>query len=330
MKENQVKISGGTRSSVMANRQNGGDGVRGCRSRARAQVGNSCRFTSRRWEHGERMRLSKLHGLGNDFLVLLDDGSSGPVGTERARALCHRRTGVGADGLIRSTRRAAGVVSFELLNADGSAAEMSGNGARCLGLAAARAGWWEDRSQPLTLITSVGERRLDWQVGDLEDAQLRVAMGAVTPLGDPAKAGEGRTATGGEARWTSWAVRVGNPHSVVLIDGPMPAVDVLEGTLGGIDPGADLNFEFAVRGPEVGALTMVVRERGAGWTQACGTGSVAAAWAAHQHGWVGRLVTVHNPGGSVQVDLSEPTARLIGPATFVATVEVADSEQARP
>ncbi len=271
------------------------------------------------------MRLSKLHGLGNDFLVLLDDGSVGPVAPERARALCQRRTGVGADGLIRSERLDGAAISFELVNADGSAAEMSGNGARCLGLAAAREGWWEDRSRPLALRTPAGERRVDWQAGDLEDASLRVSMGEVKPLEEPLDAG-GRVVAEGEGRWR-WMVDVGNPHTVVLLEGPMPSPEGLAaalapGRVGGPGP-AECNYEFVVRGPEVGALTMVVHERGAGWTSACGTGSVAAAWAAHQQGWVGRMVTVHNPGGPVQVDLSEPEAGLIGPASFVATVEVA-------
>ncbi len=273
------------------------------------------------------MRLCKLHGLGNDFLVLLDDGSAGSDGLVApgcAMALCHRRTGVGADGLIRSEQLGGGAVSFELLNADGSPAEMSGNGARCLGLAAARAGWWQDRSQPLALRTPVGERLLEWQGGDLGQASLRVGMGPVRALSGPAEQRRQLFAGGDGSR--EWPVDVGNPHVVALLDGPMPALGELERVLGPVracGPGGagDFNYEFVVQGPEEGALTMVVNERGVGWTQACGTGSVAAAWAAHQQGWTGRLVTVHNPGGAVQVDLSEPEARLTGPAVFVATVE---------
>ena len=126
---------------------------------------------------------------------------------------------------------------------------------------------------------------------------------------------------------------VGNPHGVTLVDAVLPSLEQLDAALAGVVPGGptDINYEFVVRGPDVGALTMVVRERGAGWTQACGTGSVAAAWAAHQQGWVGRLVTVHNPGGPVQVDLSGPEARLIGSAAFIADVEVPDrSHGSRP
>jgi len=171
----------------------------------------------------------------------------------------------------------------------------------------------------------VGERRLDWQDGDLVEASLRVAMGGVTPLGDPSEQG-GRRADGQlGGPWTMWSVSVGNPHAVALIDGPMPPPAQLEEALPLLQRGSpgDVNVEFVVRGPDVGGLTLVVHERGAGWTEACGTGSVAAAWAANQQGWVGRLVTVHNPGGSVQVDLSEPEARLTGPAVFVADIDVA-------
>jgi len=264
------------------------------------------------------MHLSKLHGLGNDFLVLLDDGSGGSVAPERARALCHRHTGVGADGLIRSERLGGGAITFALSNADGSPAEMSGNGARCLALAAARAGWWEDTGRPLVLRTPAGERRLEWQGGDLDEASLRVGMGPVRSFGDPADRGRRLVADGDGSR--GWMVDVGNPHAVALLDGPMPERRELEVVT--TAEAADVNYEFVVRGPEVGAVTMVVHERGVGWTRACGTGSVAAAWAAHQQGWVGRLVTVHNPGGAVQVDLSGPEARLTGPATFVATVKV--------
>ncbi len=264
------------------------------------------------------MQLFKLHGLGNDFLVLLEDGPRGPVTAGQAAALCRRDTGVGADGLIRSERLGGGAVSFALSNADGSPAEMSGNGARCLALAAARAGWWEDTGQPLVLRTPAGERQLEWQGGDLDEASLRVGMGPVRSLGDPADRGRRLVADGDGS--CGWMVDVGNPHAVALLEGPMPARQELEVVT--TAAAADVNYEFVVRGPEVGALTMIVHERGVGWTRACGTGSVAAAWAAHQQGWVGRLVTVHNPGGAVQVDLSGPEARLTGPATFVATVEV--------
>ena len=87
------------------------------------------------------MRLTKHHGLGNDFLVLLDLDDSHPVSPEMAVALCDRRTGLGADGLLRATPGTRGAdVTMELFNADGSVAEMSGNGVRCLAQAVFQSG----------------------------------------------------------------------------------------------------------------------------------------------------------------------------------------------
>ena len=87
------------------------------------------------------MRLTKHHALGNDFLVLLDLDGIRPVASEQAAALCDRRTGVGADGLMRVTAGTDGAdVTMLLLNADGSEAEISGNGIRCLAQAVFQAG----------------------------------------------------------------------------------------------------------------------------------------------------------------------------------------------
>src|SRR3954469_15863907 len=86
------------------------------------------------------MRLSKYPGLGNDFLVLIDADGNQPVDADLARRVCDRHRGVGADGLIRTTRSKAADLVMELWNADGSRAEMSGNGIRCLVHAAVDAG----------------------------------------------------------------------------------------------------------------------------------------------------------------------------------------------
>src|SRR3546814_12653698 len=90
------------------------------------------------------MRLTKHHGLGNDFLVLLDLDGIRPVSPQDAVALCDRRRGIGADGLMRVTAGTDGAdgadVTMRLLNADGSVAEMSGNGLRCLAQAVVQAG----------------------------------------------------------------------------------------------------------------------------------------------------------------------------------------------
>jgi len=116
---------------------------------------------------------------------------------------------------------------------------------------------------------------------------------------------------------------LGNPHTVVGVD-DVTAIDLA--LIGAQVP--DINLEVIAPGPEPGAITMRVHERGVGITQACGTGACASAWAAAQWGWVptnAREVTVHMDGGDVAILLDAPrTGRvtLVGPATFVAVVEV--------
>lgn len=111
------------------------------------------------------IRLTKHQALGNDFLVLLDETNDRAlrVGADLARHLCHRTLGVGADGLIHGTRPSGGEtgvdVVMHLFNADGSRAEMSGNGVRCLAQAVMIA---RDRTDPLVVRTDAGLRRLEW------------------------------------------------------------------------------------------------------------------------------------------------------------------------
>lgn len=243
------------------------------------------------------MRLTKHHGLGNDFLVLLDEDGTAPVDAALARALCDRRRGVGADGLIR----VGPGVTMELRNADGSRAEMSGNGIRCLAQAVARHRGVTDVE--LDVATDAGPRHVSLH-GDV----AAVDMGAATDLD--------LTTEPDPAALKVAAVGMGNPHEVRLyaeradLDA---AADAFAMT--------DRNVEFVLAGPGPDELTMRVVERGAGETQACGTGACAAAHAAARWGLVGDAATVHMPGGDVTVTLGA-TITLTGPVTYVATVEV--------
>src|SRR5262249_34011035 len=135
------------------------------------------------------MRLTKHHGLGNDFLVVLDPDASHPLDSEVARALCDRHTGVGADGLIRATPAggAVGRVRMELRTADGSRAEMSGNGIRCLGQALVL-GWPGapgEAGTELAIETDAGLRTVTVHGAvDPVTLELSVAMGPATVEGD--------------------------------------------------------------------------------------------------------------------------------------------------
>lgn len=260
--------------------------------------------------------LHKLHGLGNDFLVLLDAAGTAEPGPELAAAACDRHTGIGADGLILGRRLGPDrELSFRLWNADGSEAEMSGNGMRCLAHAALDAGWVEP-DRPFGVMTPAGRREVTIRRGAAAgEAWAVVDMGAVKVRpdgGERCNIGHG-----------SLLVDLGNPHLVVL--GPDPTtVDVaaLGPALERSDP-AGLNVEFATLGPEPDSITMRVWERGVGETRACGTGSCAAAAALHHWGRVGRAVTVYQPGGAVAVELRpDGTATLAGPSVFIAECQV--------
>ena len=238
--------------------------------------------------------LTKHHGLGNDFLVLLDtdDRFAGDTETPAmAVALCDRHRGIGADGLIRLGPN----LRMHLYNADGSRAEMSGNGIRCLAQAIVDGG--VHGGPDFEIQTDAGPK---W-VAASYTGQYTVDMG-------PARIVSSDAAT------RRAEVDTGNPHLVLADEGQ----DLLQ--LGAQHP--DVNVELIAAGNQGFDLTMRVHERGAGITQACGSGSVASAVAAHHWGLVGTTVTVHNPGGDVQVELKDETTLLTGPAVFIARIEV--------
>ncbi|CAN5120317.1 diaminopimelate epimerase [soil metagenome] len=264
------------------------------------------------------MQLTKHHGLGNDFLVLLDVDSDPAIRFDAGlvRTLCDRRRGIGADGLIRvGPATGEADVTMALRNADGSPAEMSGNGIRCLGQAVARARGRD--TVDLAVATGAGLRRLRVRPGpDPSTAEVEVDMG-------PAGPGPQLPALPALVEATkSTTVDMGNPHLVLLVDDPA-AVDLA--TLGpacqdGFDQG--INVELVAPAPgSADTLDLLVWERGVGITRACGTGACAAASAAHDWGVVGKRVTVRMPGGEVEVALGA-TVTLSGPATYVAAIEV--------
>ena len=270
-----------------------------------------------------QLSITKHNGLGNDFLVLdrrqvdaLSDAQVAEIDWPNiAREWCNRKTGVGADGLLLLGRVDTNTLTMRLYNSDGSLAEMSGNGIRCL----AQAAFMADKlttEVAYTVMTDAGERRVvvTPQKNDPLTVDASVDMGPIGSLVEP----------------TGWAslecdpmrpvmhISVGNPHSVVGVE-DVAVVPLKE--LGEKVP--QINLEIIEPGPEVNAITMRVHERGAGITQACGTGACASAWAAVQWGLVpmsASEVIVHMDGGDVKVSVNEPksgSVTLIGPAQFM-------------
>ncbi|MEO6317800.1 MAG: diaminopimelate epimerase [Acidimicrobiales bacterium] len=263
------------------------------------------------------MRLTKHHGLGNDFLVLLDLDGTQPVSAEMAVALCERRTGLGADGLLVGTAGAGDAdVTMRLHNADGSLAEMSGNGIRCLAQAVFQSGSAEPPA--LRVATDAGVRTVT-VVSTASPAahRMSVEMGQAKVVGpEPEWLGDriGR----------ALRVEVGNPHVVLEWtpnEAPAPEDLIAIGrSIDGATPGG-ANVEILLASSAADDLEMVVYERGVGPTLACGTGACAVAAAAHEWGRCGPEVTVAMPGGAVVIALGEPVL-LTGDVASVAVIDV--------
>jgi diaminopimelate epimerase len=275
------------------------------------------------------MRFAKGHGTGNDFVILPDPDDQLTLSPELAARLCDRHAGLGADGVLRAVRRAAGTGGpgdpdglagragpagpgwfMDYRNADGSTAEMCGNGVRVF------ARYLLDRGLVAGPVIEVATRAGTRQLREEADGQLTVDMGAVTMLGTGSAVVGGRTCRG-------LALSVGNPHLACLVSEPLAGFDLSPPPV--LDPGQfpdGANVELLrVTGP--GQIEMRVHERGSGVTQSCGTGAVAAAAAAAFAAgeWPARrprswLVDV--TGGRLAVTPSVTASLLTGPAVIVA------------
>lgn len=251
----------------------------------------------------------KGHGTENDFILLPDRDDELDLTENRVRALCDRHAGLGADGVIRLVPAAAGEYFMDYRNADGSVAEMCGNGARLFARYLVDAGWAPAGRIPFG--TRGGPRVAHVPTS----GDVSIEMGPVT-LGGPSRAELG------DVEFKGVAVDVGNPH-LVCLDLPdeqvLAALDLTRPPE--FDPAAfphGVNVEFVTPlGPD--AVAMRVHERGVGETRSCGTGTVAvaAAFLAAAGRFDGR-VDVQVPGGRVVVDIFPGGSVLTGPAVIVA------------
>jgi diaminopimelate epimerase len=265
------------------------------------------------------VRFSKGHGTENDFVLLPDPDGELDLTPARVAALCDRRRGLGADGVLRIVRWAAlgdgpapepGVEWFmDYRNADGSIAEMCGNGVRVYARYLEHAGWLPGTD--LRLGTRAGVRTVR-----LAGDEVSVDMG-------PAAVGEQSKASVDGQEFSGVAVDVGNPHLACVTDVPLQGLDLTRPP--GHDPavfphGVNVEFVTPLDGDEV---AMRVHERGVGETRSCGTGTVAAAVAVLRH--AGRdtgTVNVRVPGGRLRVTVESDTTVLHGPAVLVAHGEL--------
>ena len=264
---------------------------------------------------------SKLHGLANDFIVIEAREVTESL-PQLAGAICARSTGVGADGLVavlppKSTRHHA---RFRFFNADGSEAEMSGNGIRCAAaFLAARIG----TKKPLQIETAAGMKTIQILKSEAGKGLFRVSMGKpiLTPRKIPFRGAGSKPLLGFPLRTQRGVLRatitsMGNPHCTILV-GDHSAIDWAR--LGQEIENSELfpnrtNVEFV---KVISRDEIVVRfwERGVGETMSSGTGSCAAAVACILNGLTNRKVRVQTPGG--QLEVSWPAGKevtLTGPA----------------
>lgn len=256
----------------------------------------------------------KYQGAGNDFVMTHDPDGRRPLSAEEVEALCDRRFGVGADGAIRVTLGPDGRPFMDYRNADGSLAEMCGNGLRCVAV------FLRDldalRDDEIEVRTLVGTRRAEL----LDDGRVRVDMGvpnftkAAIPMRGPAWEtflGE-PIELGGGVTLAASAMSMGNPHLVLFLDDEPSRYHVSH--IGAVlerddrfPEGANVEFAY-VADDEVLAR---VWERGSGETLACGSGACAIAVAANEAGLTGPRTLVRFPGGPLEVERAETGSVLL-------------------
>ena len=254
-------------------------------------------------------RFHKMHGLGNDFVVI--DARTAPVAMNetRARAIADRRTGIGCDQLILLEASLAADARMRIFNNNGSEAEACGNAARAAALLLGRDATLETTGGTITLsphdggaTVDMGRPTFEWQA-----IPLAYAMDTAT------------MPVGWEDLQSPAAVNVGNPHLVFFVS-DHTAVDLARlGPMIETDPlfPERINVNVAtVTGPS--AIALRVWERGAGLTRACGTGACATAVVAIRDKRVQSPVTVTLPGGNLVIAWAPgKTIRMTGPATHV-------------
>ena len=255
------------------------------------------------------MKLSKWHGLGNDYLLVERAELAAPLTPEQVKRICDYHFGVGSDGILEVVSADGDRAEVVIWNPDGSTAELSGNGTRI----AAR--WLARRSGAGEVRIVVGPREVVAQMRD--GADVETEMGAVE-----VSATETIQVDGEEVELTP--VSVGNPHAVIRRE--PDRAELLR-----LGPLVETHERFPERtnvqlvrvdGPH--DLAVGVWERGAGETLSSGTSAVAASAAAVANGWCESPVEVHLAGGDLRVELDDGRARLTGPAEEICTVELAE------
>ena len=273
------------------------------------------------------MQFTKMHGIGNDYVFVNLFEETVPEPSELAVPISRRHFGVGSDGLILIGPSEKADVSMRIFNADGSEAEMCGNGVRCV----AKYAYDHDlcRREQMAIETLAGVRTVDVVV---EEGQ---AVGATVNMGRPRLARSEIPMTGPEMPQVVdeelevedrvlqvTCVSMGNPHCMIPVEGleelPWRVIGPKIENHPAFPERTNVHFVEVISGTEVRVATW---ERGSGATLACGTGASAVCVAMHLLGRTGREMLAHLPGGDLELEWREEDecVYMTGPATEVFT-----------
>ena len=251
---------------------------------------------------------TKYHALGNDYIVIDPKDLTSPLTTEQVKTICHRNFGVGSDGILLGPLPSASAkCALKIYNPDGSIAEKSGNGVRIFSRYL-----WDTQfvgNDEFALQTDGGIVRSTVFDGG---KMVRVEMGKVSfdsekiPVAGPKREVINEKITVGGREFTFCAATIGNPHCVLPLPEISAALAHQYGPLLEVHPNfpRKTNVQF-LKVLDRANLQIEIWERGAGYTLASGSSSSASAAVAHKLGLVDRAVTVHCPGGDIQIEIRD-------------------------
>ncbi|KJS12455.1 MAG: diaminopimelate epimerase [Desulfotomaculum sp. BICA1-6] len=273
------------------------------------------------------MRFTKVHGLGNDFVLVntLNKENLPPDLADLAVKVCHRHFGVGADGLVLIKPSIEADFAMQIFNSDGSEAEMCGNAIRCVAKYAYEQGLVNGRVMRVQTAAGIMVPELVMENGSVQ--AVRVDMGEpqlereqIPMQGPPGRVVNEPLQAGAET-FNITTVSMGNPHCIIFVtNSSAVALETLGPQLENhpsFPRKTNVEFVQVLNGGEV---QMRVWERGAGSTMACGTGACAVAVASHLNGHTGRKVRVHLNAGALDIEWAENGhVYMTGPAKEVFT-----------
>jgi len=278
------------------------------------------------------MQFTKMHGAGNDFILIRDENSSYENYSYLAKQVCHRRFGVGADGLMVVKKSTVADIRMMYYNSDGSLAEMCGNGIRCFSNFV-----YEKNivsSSTFTVETLAGIKTIKISEGAPNERLIGVAMGTVQVHAHevPVKSDKTRFFNQeiqlDKGTCIMSSVRMGVPHTVILVD-DISKIDVVGlgkeiETLDMFPERTNVNFAEVINKAHMKVDTW---ERGAGHTLACGTGVCSAVYVAYKNELTNNQVVVDVPGGQLEITINDDDVYMEGKAVFICTGEYSFNEK---